>query len=122
MFDEEIKREAKTHFESMWRKRGNLTEDEIREYSNFEYELGPITITDQLRRYYLKIKEDDPVWAEQLHFELPTFKEEELTEGTIITLCHVLYKYISGFVLVFHNQCYSTSSRPIFEDTHVKYV
>lgn len=108
-------------FESRWRRAGNLTEEEIRELGNFEFETCPETIHAQLRRYYLKLKIQKPEEALRMQADMPKIDEEALTEEEVINLCHVLYKYMSGFLLYFKGQCFTKSNSPISDST-IRYV
>jgi hypothetical protein len=93
---------------------GNLTEEEIRELGDFEFETGA-------RRYYLKLKSEKPKKAEQMLADLPEIDDSTLTEEQVMDLCHILYRYWSGFILTFKNQSYTKSTQPI-PDSAIRYV
>lgn len=108
-----IKQESRKRFEVQLRTLGRLTEEEIRELSDFEYEAGPETVTAQLRRYYLKLKAEQPERADVMWDELPVIDDRVLTEEEVIALCHILYRYWSGFIIYFQGKSYTKSSRPV---------
>jgi|GEM_PF-4243941 len=77
-----------------------LSLTEIDELLNFEFISGPVTIEEQLRRYYLLIKRDglktfDKMWKDVK----PFIKKGVINDQDVHDLSVVLNKYISGFCI-----------------------
>ena len=107
------KAEAREHSEDMWRTLGNLSEAEIKELANFEFDKGPETVNGQVRRYYLKLKSGGSSKAEEMLAEIGVVDESLLTDEGIQELCAKLNKYISGSIIYHKGKIYSIKGKGI---------
>lgn len=77
---------------------GNLSDAEIKEFGDFEFEQGPDTVSKQIRRYYLMIKSNNPKFAESMLSEVGDISDEDMEESDIHKLCTTLSKYVDGVI------------------------
>lgn len=76
---------------------GNLTHAEIEEYVGYEFLNCPITVEDQIRCYFLKIKSGNPQKAAQFLKETdPLLENCVYTEQEVHDLSVVLARYFNG--------------------------
>lgn len=108
-----LERRARKDEMDIQRKKGNLNESEIQEYLGFEFGEEPMGIKNQLRRYFLKLKTDDPEQAAEFLAELPVLIEKDilLTEAEVVAFCQILRKYFSGFALYFNGRTHTKDSK-----------
>jgi hypothetical protein len=79
---------------------GNLTSSEVEEFIGYDFIAGPTTVENQIRRYFLIVKSDNPGRAVQLLKETePLLKKGVRTDQEIHDLSLVLNRFISGFIL-----------------------
>jgi len=76
----------------------NCSDEEICELVRFEYQQGAVTVTEQVRRYYLKTKSENPGRAEELRIATELFGDT-LTIEEVGELCKQLYRFHRGFVI-----------------------
>lgn len=101
------KNRAKKSFVAMCRTLGNLTAPEIRELRAYEFVTGAKTVNEQVRRYYLKIKNNNSQIASNMINEMGTVANDiALTEENVRGICRKLHKYISGFLIYFQGKEY----------------
>lgn len=92
------KSESENEFRLMLVKNGNLTPDEIEELIAFEFyrETKSLDLSDQVRRYYLKVKSDNVARANEMMSEIGSvsFGEKEA-----MRCLSVIRKYLRGTML-----------------------
>jgi hypothetical protein len=101
MTDENRLQESKKGFRELYKRQGNLTAEEIEELLDYEYVGGKLeTVYAQVRRYYLKLKDERPQRAEEFIQEVePLLKKEAQTEQEIHDLSDAIAKYVNGAVI-----------------------
>ncbi len=94
------KQEAMTRARHDYQSSGNLTAAEIDERLGYEFVAGATTVREQVRCYYLMVKELHPDKAEQLRRETePLLRKGVQIEQEVHDLSVVLARYISGFMI-----------------------
>lgn len=95
------KERGKKHFRQVFKKLGHLDRGEIEELIRFEFEKEASGLTEQVRRYYLKLKSEDPEVAERLFEEIQALGNiEDDPQKSTLEVYDVLKKYISGFRII----------------------
>ncbi len=84
-------------------KNRNLSEAEIEELVNFEFDkkTEQLSLADQIRRYYLKLKRDDLQSADRMLAEIGHIDECKNDVGRCYS---IVRKYISGIVMYFQGE------------------
>lgn len=91
---------------------GNLSHEEIGEYLKYEFDRNytplkiGLSLNSQIRRQFLKMKERNPVRAQEFLGEIRPLMKKEVTSDTIKDICSTLGKYVSGTFLRYQGQCY----------------
>lgn len=91
---------------------GNLTEKEIEEFINFQFYIGPDTVKEQLRRYFLMVKVCRPDLASKLQIELDEKIGNSIDNNldlSIVDIAIILNKYVSGFLIRYNGSLYYKS-------------
>ncbi len=102
------KRESYEHFREMWGHNRNLTDQELNELLAFEFEEGPSNVSEQVRRYFLKLKEEKPEKARKMWKKLNRVLEKGITGlDSIKEVCAGIYKFFSGFAIEYQGESYS---------------
>lgn len=79
---------------------GNLTQREIEEFVGYEFDIGPESVADQVRRYYLMVKRDAPDRAKSFLEKIGEIKaDSDLGYGEVISLCADIREFVSGSVI-----------------------
>lgn len=92
--------EKKEYRESL--KNRNLLQAEIEELVNLEFdEKEQLSLADQIRRYYLKLKRDDSQSADKMLAEIGHIDE---CKGDVERCYAIVRKYISGIVMYFQGE------------------
>lgn len=98
---------AKKQFVASCRLLGNLTGPEIRELRTYEFDAGAQTVNQQIRRYYLKVKNGNPGRASEMISEVGEIADDgNLTQEDVRSLCRTLQKYVNGFLIYFQGKEY----------------
>ncbi|MES2215750.1 MAG: hypothetical protein V4481_00455 [Patescibacteria group bacterium] len=89
------------HARCRYERRGVLTRAEIDEVIGYDFVSGPSTVRAQVRRYYLKVKEQvSPKRADQMLRETERLHLDQVhTDEEAHDLCVILSRYIHGFVI-----------------------
>jgi hypothetical protein len=96
--DEKMKSMARSKL--YYAERGNLSSAEIEELVTYEYGGGPRTVQEQVRRYYLLLKVENPKAAKKLLKGANRIQLENIhTETDACDLCILLSRHINGFVI-----------------------
>lgn len=77
----------------------SLTAEEIEELVEFEFDKKTenLDLTDQVRRYYLKLRSTDPERADQMLAEIGNTGD--------VGRCHIIInKYVSGTIMYFQGE------------------
>jgi len=92
---------------------GNLNEVEIKEFGDLEFneQQGLDTVSQQVRRYYLKIKSEDPQRAESMLSDIGDIDDATMEESDILKLCANLHKHISGFQIYYKGEAYRAGGK-----------
>ena len=107
--------EEQAHWRKSWKTSGYLTEPEIEELLKLEFADVPLSVPQQLRRYYLKLKVERPAKATQLWNAIPrTYKRRVTSKKAVKRLCAILYKFWNGFVIQFGRRTYSVSRNQFY--------
>jgi hypothetical protein len=85
---------------------GGLSPDEIEELVILDVTKGPETVSEQVRRYYLKLKTRDRDKAEQMLSEVGDINDDTIDEEGVQKIVRVLNGYISGFVINLDGEAY----------------
>ena len=102
------RRVAINHYRNQMKTLGNLTRHEIRELEQFEFREGPSTIDQQVRRYHLKLKSENPERAARVLAETsPIISQGSHSIGDVEKLCRTLHGYLSGFLIRYGGESYS---------------
>jgi hypothetical protein len=108
------RKEEMAHWRGLLKSLGNLSESEIEELLTLEF-VDQLTVSQQLRRYYLKLKSEKPAKAEQMWAAIPrSYKRRVTSRKAVKRLCATLYCYWSGFVLHFNGRTYSVSGQKFY--------
>jgi hypothetical protein len=67
---------------------------------------GPETISEQVRRYYLKLKTQDRAKAEQMLSEVGEINDDTIDEVGVQAIVRVMNGYIRGFVINLDGEAY----------------
>lgn len=110
---------AQREAEERWQSFGNLTDNEIKELSGYEFRRAPNTLRKQLRRYRLLLKVEKPERADAMWNDLSVVDYRNPTEVVVVQCCHILYRYWSGFILHFDGKKYTKTSRR-YESTTIQ--
>jgi len=112
-----MKMAAELDYRMMWKALGNLTADEIHDLAQFEFHLATaqLPLSEQVRRYYLKVKSDKPDVAEKMKQETRFISGRTEDMGLVEEICVVLYRFLSGFVIYFEKNGF-TCTRGRFID------
>lgn len=93
-----------------------LTHDEIDELVQFDMVIGPHTIEQQIRCYYLKIKNaNHHRAAEMLRRAKDLLKEGDQDLYLVKDLCFLLHGYMGGTTLRYKNRSYAIQDRTFIE-------
>lgn len=95
-------------FEQSLKSSGNLSADEVNTLVAFEFVTGPKTIEDQVSRYHLKIKVEDPQKAKEF-----VAKVEGITEPRALSVS--VAEFIDGAVIRSEDGVTYSSGMPISE-------
>jgi hypothetical protein len=103
------RKEEMDYWRDLLKSLGNLTDVEVEELVGLEF-ADRLTVSQQLRRYHLKLKSEKPAEAEEMWLAIPrSYKRRVTSKKAIKSLCVILCQYWNGFVLHFNGKTYSTS-------------
>lgn len=89
----------------------SLSEKEIGELVYFEFWTGPNTVLEQMYRYFLKVKSNNPVKAQEMWKSVEAvFHSDARMKDKIPMFAGILSRYISGFVLRYDEERLSSFS------------
>ncbi len=108
-----IRRQSKEQYQEQYRAQlqtlGNLTSQEIDELIGFEFK-GPSSVDEQVRRYFLRFKSEEPDSAAQMIAETdPILQEGIHSVDDVKTLCLTLYKHMSKFIICYEKTNYTAT-------------
>lgn len=90
---------------------GNLSTEEIKWLSEFEFDEDAVTLDEQARKCYLKVKAERPERAAQMMEDLNgMLGKDRYSISDVGRLTGVIRNYISGFVLTHEERTFSESS------------
>lgn len=94
---------------------GNLNEKEVERLITYHFLKWPRTIGEQVERYFLELKSNNPKLAEKLLIDLKTLDLSNIkTLDKIKKLCLILDKYISGIVIRFQGKTYQVENGKVY--------
>ena len=108
-----IKRQSMEPYKEQYRAQlqalGNLTSQEIDELIGFEFQ-GLSSVDEQIRRYFLRLKSEEPDSATQMIAETdPILQEGIHSVDDVKTLCLTLYKHVPKFVILYEKTNYTAT-------------
>lgn len=102
---------AQRQAEERWRSLRNLTDNEIKELSAYEFGRAPNVLRQQLRHHRLLLKVERPDLARAMWNKLSSVDYRNPTEVVVVQCCHILSRYLSEVSLRFNGKTYTKNSQ-----------